>query len=206
MCTRTADSLLSSSANSLRAADANSHRSPPKPNISKLRRKSNLDKFDINSLGIVLALVGAVLAALLGGIGSAIGVGMTGQAAAGVVSENPPLFGKVLILQLLPGTQGIYGLLIAFLTLTNIGVLGGSADISFAKGLLYLAACMPMAVIGLISAKQQAKAAVSSIALVAKRPDQFGKAMIFPAMVETYAVLALLVSLLAVANIGGIAI
>ena len=175
-------------------------------NISKLRRKNNMDKFDINSLGIVLALVGAVLAALLGGIGSAIGVGMTGQAAAGVVSENPPLFGKVLILQLLPGTQGIYGLLIAFLTLTNIGVLGGSADISFAKGLLYLAACMPMAVIGLISAKQQAKAAVSSIALVAKRPDQFGKAMIFPAMVETYAVLALLVSLLAVANIGGIAI
>ena len=165
-----------------------------------------MDKFDINSLGIVLALVGAVLAALLGGIGSAIGVGMTGQAAAGVVSENPPLFGKVLILQLLPGTQGIYGLLIAFLTLTNIGVLGGSADISFAKGLLYLAACMPMVVIGLISAKQQAKAAVSSIALVAKRPDQFGKAMIFPAMVETYAVLALLVSLLAVANIGGIAI
>ena len=148
-----------------------------------------MDKFDINSLGIVLALVGAVLAALLGGIGSAIGVGMTGQAAAGVVSENPPLFGKVLILQLLPGTQGIYGLLI-----------------SFAKGRLDLAACMPMAVIGLISAKQQAKAAVSSIALVAKRPDQFGKAMIFPAMVETYAVLALLVSLLAVANIGGIAI
>ena len=86
-----------------------------------------MDKFDINSLGIVLALVGAVLAALLGGIGSAIGVGMTGQAAAGVVSENPPLFGKVLILQLLPGTQGIYGLLIAFLTLTNIGVLGGMA-------------------------------------------------------------------------------
>ena len=70
-----------------------------------------MDKFDINSLGIVLALVGAVLAALLGGIGSAIGVGMTGQAAAGVVSENPPLFGKVLILQLLPGTQGIYGLM-----------------------------------------------------------------------------------------------
>ena len=146
-----------------------------------------MDKFDINSLGIVLALVGAVLAALLGGIGSAIGVGMTGQAAAGVVSENPPLFGKVLILQLLPGTQGIYGLLIAFLTLTNSFKL-------FDQNL------------ALISAKQQAKAAVSSIALVAKRPDQFGKAMIFPAMVETYAVLALLVSLLAVANIGGIAI
>ena len=112
----------------------------------------------------------------------------------------------MLILQLLPGTQGIYGLLIAFVTLTNIGVLGGTADISFAKGLLYFAACLPMAIVGLISAKQQAKASIASISLLAKRPDQFGKAMIFPAMVETYAVLALLISLLAVANIGGIAI
>ena len=164
-----------------------------------------MDKFDINSLGIVLALVGAVLAALLGGIGSAIGVGMTGQAAAGVVSESPRV-AEVDVDAADLVLRRECSLLIAFLTLTNIGVLGGSADISFAKGLLYLAACMPMAVIGLISAKQQAKAAVSSIALVAKRPDQFGKAMIFPAMVETYAVLALLVSLLAVANIGGIAI
>lgn len=165
-----------------------------------------MENFDINSLGIALALLGAALAALMAGIGSAIGVGMTGQAAAGVVTENPSMFGKVLILLLLPGTQGIYGLLIAFLTLSNIGILGGSGDISFAKGLLYLAACLPMGFVGLVSAKQQAKAAVSSISLVAKRPDQFGKAMIIPAMVETYAVLALLISLLAVANIGGIAI
>ncbi|MDO4573452.1 MAG: V-type ATP synthase subunit K, partial [Clostridia bacterium] len=158
------------------------------------------------SLGIVFALLGAALAALLGGIGSAIGVGMTGQAAAGALTENPSMFGKVLILLLLPGTQGIYGLLIAFLTLTNIGILGGSADITLAKGLLYCAACLPMAFVGLISAKQQAKAAVSCISLVAKRPDQFGKSIIIPAMVETYAVLALLISLLAVASIGGIAI
>lgn len=86
----------------------------------------------------------------------------------------------MLILQLLPGTQGIYGLLIGFVTLTNIGVLGGTADISFAKGLLYFAACLPMAIVGLISAKQQAKASIASISLLAKRPDQFGKAMIFP--------------------------
>ncbi len=165
-----------------------------------------MENFDINSLGIALALLGAALAALMAGIGSAIGVGMTGQAAAGVVTENPSMFGKVLILLLLPGTQGIYGLLIAFLTLANIGILGGSGDVSFAQGLLYLAACLPMAFVGLVSAKQQAKAAVASISLVAKRPDQFGKAMIIPAMVETYAVLALLISLLAVANIGSIAI
>ena len=99
----------------------------------------------IESLGIVFALAGAALAALMAGIGSAVGVGMAGEAAAGVVTEDPQKFGKVLILQLLPGTQGIYGLLIAFMTLTQIGILGGSADISWIKGLLYFAACLPMA-------------------------------------------------------------
>lgn len=163
-------------------------------------------KFDWNTMGIVFALTGAILATFMGGIGSAIGVSMTGRAAAGVVTEDPNQFGKVLILQLLPGTQGIYGLLIGFVTLTQIGILGGSADISLAKGLLYLAACLPMAIVGWVSALQQAKASVSSIALVAKRPDQFGKAMIFPAMVETYAVFALLISILAIIGIGGLAL
>lgn len=158
----------------------------------------------MSNMGIVFALTGAVLAALMGGIGSAIGVSMTGRAAAGVVTEDPSQFGKVLILQLLPGTQGIYGLLIGFITLTQIGILGGSADISLVKGLLYFAACMPMAIVGWVSALQQAKASVASIALVAKKPDQFGKAMIFPAMVETYAVLALLISILPLFSIGGL--
>ena len=162
--------------------------------------------FDWDTLGIVFALLGAVLAALLGGIGSAIGVGMTGQAAAGVVTEDPGKFGKVLVLQLLPGTQGIYGLLIGFITLTQIGILGGNSDISLAKGLLYLAACLPMAIVGLVSAKWQARASVSSISLVAKKPDQFGKAMIFPAMVGTYAVLALLISILSIFSIGGLSV
>lgn len=158
--------------------------------------------FDWTSMGGVLALLGAVLAALMGGIGSSIGVGMTGQAAAGVVTEDPSKFGKVLILQLLPGTQGIYGLLIGFVTLTQIGVLGGTPVDSMAKGFMYLCACLPMAIVGLVSAKWQARAAVSSISLVAKKPDQFGKSMIFPAMVETYAVLALLISILAITSIG----
>ncbi|MBE7032449.1 MAG: permease, partial [Ruminococcaceae bacterium] len=92
----------------------------------------------MNGLGMVFALLGAAISALLAGIGSAVGVGMAGEAAAGVVTEDPQKFGKVLILQLLPGTQGIYGLLIAFITLSQIGVLGGGADpISLAEGLLY---------------------------------------------------------------------
>lgn len=158
----------------------------------------------IENFGVVLALLGAVLAALFAGIGSAIGVGSAGEAAAGVVTEDPNQFSKVLVLQLLPGTQGIYGLLIGFITLTQIGIMGGSSDISLAKGALYLAACLPMAFVGYRSAVYQGRASVASIGLVAKRPDQFGKAMIFPAMVETYAILALLISILSIFGIASL--
>ena len=154
--------------------------------------------------GIVFALLGVAVAVILAGMGSAYGVGVAGQAAAGVVTEDPDKFAKVLLLQLLPGTQGIYGLLIAFITLTQIGIMGGSADLSLVKGALYLAACLPMGIVGWISGASQGKAAAASIGLVAKRPEQFGKAMIFPAMVETYAILALLISILAIFGIAGV--
>lgn len=161
----------------------------------------------MENLGIVLALLGAALAALMAGIGSAVGVGMAGEAAAGVVTEDPQKFGKVLILQLLPGTQGIYGLLIAFITLSQIGLLGGgSADVSLTQGLLYFVACLPMAFVGLWSAQKQAKAAVAGISLVARKPEQMGKAIIFAAMVETYAILALLISILSIVSIPSLGI
>ena len=152
--------------------------------------------------GIVYALIGIALAVTLAGCGSAIGVKIAGEAAAGVTSVDPSKFSKVLLLQLLPGTQGIYGLLIGFIALSKIGLLGGGAvDVSVANGLLILAACLPIAVVGLISAINQGKTAAASIGIVAKKPEQFGKAMLFPAMVETYAILALLISILAVSAI-----
>lgn len=153
------------------------------------------------SMGMVYALLGAALATLLAGMGSAWGVGMAGQAAAGVLAEDPSKFTKVLILQLLPGTQGIYGLLVSFITLTRIGILGGDMVEDTKTGLLYLAACLPIAVVGLVSAYHQGRTAVASIGVVAKRPEQFGKSMMFPAMVETYAILALLISILSVFSI-----
>ena len=137
----------------------------------------------------------------LAGIGSAWGVGLAGQAAAGVVAEDPDQFAKVLILQLLPGTQGIYGLLVTFITLSQIGILGGTAVSDTHTGLMYLLACLPIALVGLVSAYHQGRTSVASIGIVAKKPEQFGKAMLFPAMVETYAILALLVSILTITNI-----
>lgn len=154
------------------------------------------------TMGTVLALVGAALAVILAGMGSAYGVGVAGQAAAGVVSEDPGKFAKVLIIQLLPGTQGIYGLLVGFIALSNIGILSGTPkELTVAQGLMMLAACLPIAVVGLVSAMHQGKTAVAAVGIVVKKPDQFGKAMLFPAMVETYAILALLVSILAVNGI-----
>jgi V/A-type H+-transporting ATPase subunit K len=144
------------------------------------------------------------LAALLPGIGSAKGVGLGGQAAAAAVTDEPSLFGRVLLLQLLPGTQGIYGLLIAFIAMGNIGLIGDPVEMSLAKGLAYLGACLPIAVVGLVSAIHQAKVSVASINLIAKRSDQFGKAMLFPAMVETYAILALLISFLALIGVNNL--
>ena len=122
-----------------------------------------MNSFDWNTLGIVFALLGGMLAALMAGIGSAVGVGMAGQAAAGAVTENPSLFGKVLVLQLLP-------------------------------------------IVGLVSARWQTKASIASISLLVKKPEQFGKAMTLPVMVETYAVLALLISILSIFGIGGLSV
>ena len=156
----------------------------------------------MSQLGIVYALMGAAVAVFIAGAGSALGVGIAGQAASGVVSEDPSKFAKVLILQLLPGTQGIYGLLVGFITLSKIGLLGGGmAEVSVQTGLLILAACLPIGIVGLISGKSQGKTAAAAIGIIAKKPDQFGKAMLFPAMVETYAILALLISILAVSAI-----
>ncbi len=155
------------------------------------------------SLGLALALFGAACAVVLAGIGSAKGVGIAGQASAGLLSEDPSMFGKVLILQLLPGTQGLYGFLIAILVLVNVGVLGGSPEeLTLQQGAYYFVACLPIAVAGLFSAIHQGKVAAAGVSLIAKKPDQVGKAVTMASLVEFYAILPFLISLLAVLGIG----
>ena len=149
------------------------------------------------TLGTVLALAGGALAVFLAGIGSALGVGIAGQSAAGVVTEDPDKFGMVLILQAMPGTQGIYGLIVGFLVMTGTGVLAGSLEsLPLEQGLNVLMASLPIAFVGLVSAIAQGKTCAAGINTVAKRPSELGKALVFGAMVETYAVLAFLASLL----------
>ena len=149
--------------------------------------------------GYNLAILGAFLATALGGMGSAKGVGMVGQAASGLLSEDPTQFGKMLILQALPGTQGIYGMITAFFIMFKIGTLGTPVDLTLAQGGFLLVAAMPIAIVGYFSAIHQAKVAVTGVSLIAKQKNEIGKAITSAALVETYAIFALLVSLLMIA-------
>ena len=146
-----------------------------------------------------LALLGAALATALAGMGSAKGVGLVGEAASGLLSEDPSKFGKALILQALPGTQGIYGLITAFLILFKLNVLSGTPlQLTVAQGMYFVMAALPIAVVGYFSAIKQARVAASGISLIAKKPDEVGKAITSAALVETYAIFAVLISLLMV--------
>ncbi|MDE6666108.1 MAG: V-type ATP synthase subunit K [Ruminococcus sp.] len=156
----------------------------------------------MNSMGIAMAILGAAFAALFAGIGSAKGVGLVGEAAAGVVSVDPNKFSKVLILQLLPGTQGLYGLLTAILMLSRIGIIGGNAaELTLSQGLMFFGASLPIAIVGLFSGIAQGRAAAAGVGITAKKPEHNGKGIIMAAMVETYAILALLISILLIYNI-----
>jgi len=149
------------------------------------------------SLGQIIAMIGAALAVALPGIGSARGVGLVGESAAGLITEDPSKFGQTLILQALPGTQGIYGFLAGFLTIQKIGLIGGKlAPLTSSQGWLIFAACMPIALVGFLSAIYQGRVAAASVGIVAKRPEEVAKGITYAAMVETYAVLALLATIL----------
>ena len=139
--------------------------------------------------GLVFAVFGAAFATFAGGYGSSIGVGIAGEVGNAVLTEDSKKFGSVLVLQALPMTQGIYGLLYAFMVL-------GVADIDLTRGLQLFFASLPVGFCGLISGIWQGKVSAAGMQLIARRPKQIGQAIILPAMVETFAVFGLLASIL----------
>ena len=152
--------------------------------------------------GLALALLGGSLAVGLSCIGSAKGTGIAGEAASGVVSEDPSKFGKAMILQVLPGTQGLYGLVVWFLVASKIGILGGNLPaMQLSSGWQIFIACLPMAFGGLLSAIIQGRVAAAGIGILAKKPDDWAKGILFCVMVEFYAILSLLVSFLMINGI-----
>ena len=149
--------------------------------------------------GVGLAYLGSALAVALCCVGSAKGTGMTGEAATGVISETPEHFSKCMILQVLPGTQGLYGIVAWFMVLNKLGVFSGQmAQLSVEQGLAMFAACIPIALGGWLSAIAQGRVATASINIVAKKPEESTKGIILCGIVEFYAILSLLATILLV--------
>ncbi|MBO4853697.1 MAG: V-type ATP synthase subunit K [Oscillospiraceae bacterium] len=152
--------------------------------------------------GLWLAFLGAALAVGLCCVGSAKGTGLVGEAAAGLTSEDPEKSTKCLILQVLPGTQGLYGMVAWFFVLLQIGVFGGSGvqTLTVAQGMTVFAACLPIALGGWLSAIAQGRVAAAAVNIVAKRPEASTKGIIFCGIVEFYAILSLLATILLLMN------
>ena len=154
-----------------------------------------MSEFFIENGGTVFAVLAAALATLLSGMGSAKGVGMAGEATAALTVDQPEKFGKALVLQLLPGTQGLYGFVIGFFILQQIT---GGDSITFERGLYLLMAALPVAIVGYASAQRQARVAIAGVNILAKNEDQFVKGVVYSVMVELYAILGFVISLLLV--------
>ena len=150
--------------------------------------------------GLALALLGSGLADGLSCVGSAKGTGIAGEAGTGLLCEDPSKSGKVMVLQLLPGTQGLYGMVVWFFALIRMNFMGNAAAVAGSmtvqQGLAFFAACMPMAIGGLLSAIAQGRVAAGSINILAKKPDDWSKGLILCGIVEFYAILSLLASML----------
>ena len=152
--------------------------------------------------GLAIGFLGAALACGLSCAGSARGCGIAGEAGSALLCEDPSAFGKIMILQVVPGTQGLYGLVVWFFAILQMGVFNGTAvGMSVADGLRVAAACLPMATGCAISAPAQGRVAATAINLMAKRPNDWAKGIILCITVEFYAILSLLASFLMLLNL-----
>ena len=152
--------------------------------------------------GLAIGFLGAALACGLCCAGSARGCGIAGEAGSALLCEDPSAFGKIMILQVVPGTQGLYGLVVWFFAILQMGVFNGTAvGMSVADGLRVAAACLPMATGAAISAPAQGRVAATAINLMAKRPNDWAKGIILCITVEFYAILSLLASFLMLLNL-----
>jgi len=151
----------------------------------------------MEQIAMGVALLGAAMAAFMPGIGSAVGIGIAGRSATGVLSEKPERYGALFLQVVLPGTQGFYGFVIAFFAMGTIGKMNDIEPISLMSALAVLSACLPIAFAGMLSAIHQGKTCAAGILMTAKRPEMAVKAgVLYAAMVEVYAVLGFLISLL----------
>jgi V/A-type H+-transporting ATPase subunit K len=144
--------------------------------------------------GTQWALLGAATAAILGGTGSAIGITAASTMISGVLSEDDTKFGQLLPLAAMPGTQGIYGFIVAVLVMVFFDLMGGRVDLPVEAGVAIFMACLPTGFLGLFTAAYQGRAAAAAAGIIAA--GKRAPALVFPALVETYAIFALIITIL----------
>lgn len=141
--------------------------------------------------GQVIAYIGIALCLILCGTGSAIGLCKTGSASAAVLAEDGKKFGKVIVLTLLPATQGLYGFVISIIASGKV-----AAGMGTTEGWVVFGGTLAIAITGLVSAIFQGKAAAAGICAVGKNDTISGKLMLFPTMIEFYAILGFVISII----------
>ena len=150
--------------------------------------------------GYVIAILSIALCVLICGVGSCLGLYKTSTTAAGVLGEDPKKFGKVMVLVLLPATQGIYGFIIGIIASSSLAQIN-----TVGEGWAMFGALLPMIVSGIVSAVIQGKAAANCIKAVAKQESLSGKLIVYPGMIEFYAILGLIISIMLVPLVGFVA-
>ncbi|MDH4201450.1 MAG: V-type ATP synthase subunit K [Phycisphaerae bacterium] len=152
----------------------------------------------LESMGLTFTLLGAAVAVFLAGIGSSIGLATASKSAAAVLSEKPERYGSLMLLVVLPSTQGIYGFVVGLFVMIKLNMFGGEVSaVTWSQGAAIFMACLPVGVSGLFSAILQGRTGAAAILMTAKRPEMAFKAgVVYSAMVELYAILGFLISLL----------
>ncbi len=134
----------------------------------------------------ILGYLGLGLVLALSGIGSAIGTTTAGNAAEGALKKKPEASGSYMVLSALPATQGIYGFVAFFMMLSKVAEAGA---VVFGVGVSVGLVCM-------ISAIRQGQVCANGIVGVSQGHNVFTNTLIYAALPEFYAILALVAALM----------
>lgn len=138
---------------------------------------------DIN---VILGYLGLGLMLALSGIGSCYGTTIAGNAAEGALKKDPSKASSYMILSALPATQGLYGFLALFL----------HSSLAASNGALMFGVGLGVGLVCLFSAIRQGKVCAAGIQGLAQGHDVITNTMIYAALPEFYAILALVATFL----------
>jgi V/A-type H+/Na+-transporting ATPase subunit K len=148
----------------------------------------------------MLTLIGVAISAGFGAVGSSLGVGAAARSAAGLLSKQPEKFPQVLALSALASTQSLYGLLFGFIILIQAGMLGGTPSVEVTESVAfgYIMAALPVGLACIASGWQQGVVAGAGVKILAEKPQNLSQAIVLSALIESFAIFGLVISLLIV--------